>query len=602
MSVRSTPSAPARESLPAARAHTPRGTPRTSKRSRWRAVALIAVHVLVLVHVAQWRVQGSTMTPLEPSEAMQTFELGYVNAGFILFMVATLATLILGRFFCGWACHVVAYQDAAAWFLGKLGLRPRPIRSRLLVWVPLCAALYMFLWPTLARLLEGREFAGFRPHFSTENFWASFPGPGIALLTFFVDGFLIVYLLGAKGFCTYGCPYGAVFAVAERASHARIRVTDACEGCGHCTATCTSNVQVHAEVARFGQVIDTGCMKCMDCISVCPKDALYFGFGESRGAALTRKGAKSPTTQRAYDFSAREEVSLASVFLLSLFALRGLYDLVPFLLAIGLAVISALLAVLSWRLLRSERVQFQGRELATAGRRTPLGQGTLALGALWFIFVGHSMVVQTDVTVGRWLLLEARELAPGERNETLARSLSHLDRAAGLGLRPVATLEFQRGQILARLGSPQLARERLQRALELDSGLQLARMELAELALADPLRAGDGAREQLERVLADDPAHSRARELLARIEFLAAQTARLAGDLLLSERHLRAAVELEPGLAPAQLDLADLCMSKSPADLAGARAALAALLAVDPQQAEALRRSRLLDERFGPAR
>ena len=27
-------------------------------------------------------------------------------------------------------------------------------------------------------------------------------------------------------------------------------------------------------------VVDPGCMKCMDCISVCPNDALYFGFGK----------------------------------------------------------------------------------------------------------------------------------------------------------------------------------------------------------------------------------------------------------------------------------------------------------------------------------
>ena len=31
-------------------------------------------------------------------------------------------------------------------------------------------------------------------------------------------------------------------------------MTDACEGCGHCTAVCSSNVRVHAEVRDFGLV------------------------------------------------------------------------------------------------------------------------------------------------------------------------------------------------------------------------------------------------------------------------------------------------------------------------------------------------------------
>src|SRR5262245_36529431 len=96
-------------------AHVPRcGTPRRSPRSWRRAAALILVHLLVVVHVAHWKTTGRTVTPLEPSEAMQTLELGYVNAGAIVFAALILLTLLLGRFFCGWACHVVAYQDLCA--------------------------------------------------------------------------------------------------------------------------------------------------------------------------------------------------------------------------------------------------------------------------------------------------------------------------------------------------------------------------------------------------------------------------------------------------------------------------------------------------------
>lgn len=588
-------------SLPAAPAPSPRGTPRPSRRSRWRIASLIAVHLLVLVHLAHWKIRGSTLTPLEPSEAMQTLELGYVNAGFVVFGLSILATLLLGRFFCGWACHVVAYQDAAAWLLGKVGLRPRPIRSRLLVWVPLCAAIYMFIFPTVARWLEGREIAGFRAHFSTETFWASFPGPGIALLTLFIDGFLVVYFLGAKGFCTYGCPYGAVFGMADRFSRARIRVTDACEGCGHCTATCTSNVLVHSEVARFGQVVDSGCMKCMDCIDVCPKDALYFGFGESRGAALARKGATSKPSRRVYDFSTGEEFALAAVFLFSLFAVRGLYDLVPFLLALGLSVLSALAAVLTWRMLRRARVVFQGRALVEHGKRSTLGWTALSLCLPWFLFMGHSSWVQFHATEGRWLLLDAKALPPNERADLLARSLAHLDRAAQIGLLPVADLEFQRGQILARQSDWPAAEQRLRRALELDPQLALARVELADVALKSPAHDTALAREQLERVLADQPDQPRARELLAGLEFQAAQAARLSGDFAQSERRLQQALEWLPTFAPAALDLSDLRMSKSPPDVEGARAALRSVPATDPLQAEAARRLQLLEQRFGPS-
>ena len=50
----------------------------------------------------------------------------------------------------------------------------------------------------------------------TERFWETFPGPGMAIATILVAGFLLVYWLGAKGFCSYGCPYGAFFAIGDR--------------------------------------------------------------------------------------------------------------------------------------------------------------------------------------------------------------------------------------------------------------------------------------------------------------------------------------------------------------------------------------------------
>src|SRR5262252_2674560 len=90
--------------LPRLDRHVPRcGAPRCSPRSWRRAAALILVHLLVVVHLAHWKTTGRTVSPLEPSEAMQTLELGYVNAGAIVFAALLLLTLVLGRFFCGWA-------------------------------------------------------------------------------------------------------------------------------------------------------------------------------------------------------------------------------------------------------------------------------------------------------------------------------------------------------------------------------------------------------------------------------------------------------------------------------------------------------------------
>ena len=215
-----------------------------------------------------------------------------------LFLSAILATLIFGRFVCGWGCHIIALQDLCAWMMKKIGIRPKQFRSRLLVYVPIIVALYMFVWPTAYRLLAAPKdepvFPQFTNHLVTTDFWETFPPVAVAIPFLFICGFMTVYFLGAKGFCTYGCPYGGFFGIADKVAPGRIRVTDACNECGHCTATCTSNVLVHSEVKQFGMVVDPGCMKCMDCISVCPNDALYFGFGKPAIAARVPRRKATP--------------------------------------------------------------------------------------------------------------------------------------------------------------------------------------------------------------------------------------------------------------------------------------------------------------------
>ena len=440
------------------------------------------VHVAVLVHVAHWRVTGRSLTPVEPSEAMQTLELGYLNAGFLLFATAILATLVFGRFFCGWACHVVAYQDLCAWLLGKLGLRPRPVRSRTLVFVPLGAALYMFVWPQVERLLEQREFPPLVAHFQTEELWASFPGPWIAALTFLVDGFLIVWLLGAKGFCTYGCPYGAVFGAVDRVAPGRIRVTDACEGCGHCTAVCTSNVRVHEEVARYGQVVDPGCMKCTDCVSVCPKDALFFGF---KAAHTTTKQAapRLARARRQYDFTWGEDLVLASSFLAALFAVRGLYDAVPFLLALGLAVLAALAVITLWRALRGRDFALQHHDLKRDGRFTLAGATAVASSLLYLAFIAESGWVNYHAKAGTRLFLTGAALQRGERDELFEASFAHLLQADRWGLFDVATQEYQIALLLREQKHWAGAEQRLRRAIELDPEPVYPQLDLADVLI-----------------------------------------------------------------------------------------------------------------------
>ncbi len=504
---------------------------RQSKTSRWRAAALILLQLVMVAHFVQWWIVGRTVSPIEPSETMQTLEHGAINAGFIFFSLAILATLIFGRFVCGWGCHILALQDFCAWLLKKSGITPKPFRSRLLIYVPLIAALYMFVWPTVYRLFlspdPGPLIPKFTNHIVTENFWQTFPSIAVAIPFLLICGFLTVVFLGQKGFCTYACPYGGFFAVADKLAPGKIRVTDACNQCGHCTAVCTSNVLVHAEVRDYKMVVDPGCMKCMDCVSVCPNDALYFGFGKPSIFAAP----KSVSAPKNYSLSWPEEIFGAAVFLASFLAVRSVYGLVPFLMALGCAAVTTFLALRVWQFFGAKDIFLHRFPLKLVGRIRPAGWAFIGVAVVWIGLTAHSGWIRYQELQGDQAFQALQipdELALAQRNpdrwlspsdrEHIRAGRSHLENATRFGLfvnnaalskrawfdylsgdaeKSVPLLQqaadhqkeqakalslYYRGAILNRLGRYEEARVSLEAALAEREDLILARVEKGESA------------------------------------------------------------------------------------------------------------------------
>jgi len=406
--------APVSISLPVVKMPRPRPRSGAGRRSRWRWTVLITIQVLMIVHVIQWVVMGTTTTPIEPSEAMAAVKDGIINMGAIFFGLALLSTAIFGRWVCGWACHVVLLQDGCAAILKRIGIRPKPFRSRLLLWLPLLLALYMFVWPLVYRFAiapwtqPDLSWPGWQLHLTTDAFWSTFPGVLLAIPFLGICGFLAVYLLGSKGYCTYGCPYGGFFAPLDEVAPVRIRVTDACEHCGHCTAVCTSNVRVHDEVRDFGMVVDPGCMKCMDCVDVCPNDALYVGFGRPASGAKPRVELEQ-VKRRKWDLSWPEEIVIAAIAALSLFAMRGtggtsLYGLFPLLMASGVAICVTWIVWQGWRLLRGRTTHLHGLKLRAVGQRgvrglRPGGWAYIVATVVVVALLGHSLVVSAAYSI-----------------------------------------------------------------------------------------------------------------------------------------------------------------------------------------------------------
>lgn len=379
--------------------------PRRESKMGWkRALVLTAVWVLMIAHLVQWLLSrdpvtghmSATLAPVEPSEGMKTVKDGVVTMGAVFFLAALTSTAILGRWFCGWGCHVVALQDGTRWLLHKVGVKPKPFRSRLLIWIPFLLGFYMFLWPLVYRFAIAPwvnptlTWPGLTTEFTTNEYWSTFPGVLMAVPFLFICGCFIIYLLGSKGYCTYACPYGGFFAPLDELAPMRIVVdADKCHQCGHCTAVCTSNVRVHEEVRDYGMVIDPGCMKCMDCVSVCPNDALSFGMAKP-AVRVKREGTRAAeAAARRYDLTWHEEVALFVLAVLTFLAVRGIYVGLPLLFASGVTMCVVFVAWKAWRTLHDSNSAFHQWQLRFHGRWRLAGAAWVTASVVMLIGVAY---------------------------------------------------------------------------------------------------------------------------------------------------------------------------------------------------------------------
>lgn len=457
---------------------------------------------------------------------MKTLEQGVINPGFVLFAVALLATLIFGRFLCGWGCHMGALQDFSAWVLRRCGVRVRPFRARLLGYAPLFLALYMFVWPSfkrealipalrawwpgaLAYVRPVGEFPGFTSAMTSDNLWDGLPGAMLALPFLIACGFATVYFLGGRGLCRYVCPYGGVFRPIDRLSIWRVRVdADRCTRCGLCTAACGSGVSVLDETLANGRITTSACTRSLDCVSACPQGALSFG----PAMPALWKGSVRGKAPVGTDMTWVEELVVIVTFIVTLLVMRGLYGTFPLLMAAGVAGSFAGVVWGAFRLARRGDVRVSGVWLRRHGRLRRAGSAMVIASVVGGVFLAHSAVIRgaqwrAGVLDGRVRTTKASVFAHDYAPDAHERDVAHRAlalyalagslRDGGLGLVDTPAVEVRRAWLHLVAGERTQAEARLRNALAIEGLNDALVSELSSVLLLDG-RVADA-----ERVLED---------------------------------------------------------------------------------------------------
>lgn len=194
-------------------------------------------------------------------------------------LVATVpATVLVGRFFCGFFCSFGAVQDLL--WLGSHRLRALFPRKRnlkkadrifrfakyavlfyfiIFVWSGVTAVKTAGPWQVFGQYVSFGHWPGLKPLLSVG---------GILLLVIFIGSLFV-----QRFFCRYFCPMGAIYSLISQASF--LKIDKPWDGCGKCRL-CTSKCPMGMDLTKKDRIAGGECISCQKCVSWCPKGNARF--------------------------------------------------------------------------------------------------------------------------------------------------------------------------------------------------------------------------------------------------------------------------------------------------------------------------------------
>jgi NapH/MauN family ferredoxin-type protein len=194
------------------------------------------------------------------------------TSSFILLGIFLVATLLLGRVFCGYFCPLGAIQEWLRAIGKKLGFKKDlelPEKAdkylRYVKYLVLAVIVYFsfYLGDLIFRLYD--------PYNALMHFGAEFEEK---IVGYILLGLVVVAALFSKSlWCRYFCPLGAFFGVIKKISFLKIkRDGKTCTSCGLCDRIFPANLKIKtAETIK-----DADCISCGKCISNCPPHSLNY--------------------------------------------------------------------------------------------------------------------------------------------------------------------------------------------------------------------------------------------------------------------------------------------------------------------------------------
>lgn len=242
--------------------------------------------------------------------------IGHFASVISMLLIWFVATITIGRGWCGWVCFYGGWEDG----ISRLSKKTRvPVLARnkdlryfqfaFLFFIMLCSIAFMSSiyceWLCPFKLVT--EYA---PAVDIPSLIAT-----VMFVGLFLGLVIVMPFLTRKRFqCSSFCPFGAFQSLVDRFSSYRIKIdTDKCTGCLKCAAACPfCAIDKETITAKKGKPEIT-CAKCGECIGACPQKAISYEF------TFTKHGCSAPVPKNAVEAFFQKLLDPQALFVFSAF-------------------------------------------------------------------------------------------------------------------------------------------------------------------------------------------------------------------------------------------------------------------------------------------
>jgi len=197
-------------------------------------------------------------------------EIKYYLPTYLQVGIPVVATIIFGRVFCGWVCPMGAVQYFI--FKKEIGKKSKNIDAGPLLHNILRYGKYLVLAAliVIVPITKTTIFASIDPFKALFNLEFSEWIPTTLLIMLLIASLFIGF-----PWCKYACPLGAFFGLFSKIAVFKVRINDKCTNCKACHTTfCDYRAINPGEIKP--QINQVECLRCGECISRCPYDAMDF--------------------------------------------------------------------------------------------------------------------------------------------------------------------------------------------------------------------------------------------------------------------------------------------------------------------------------------